>query len=91
MDRPNFCIIQYVFCNSLNYVATINSPYIPKQERDMRFGREVDNQVVLLEENLVVPQAQDSGSNEERNVEPSKATHIVEDPPKSTNNCDETR
>jgi hypothetical protein len=91
MDRPNFCIVQYVFCNSLNYVATINSPYIPKQERDMRFGREVDNQGVLPEENLVVPQAQDSGSNEKRNVEPSKATHIVEDPPKSTNNCDETR
>jgi hypothetical protein len=72
------------------YSSSSHSPYIPKQERDMRFGREVDNQGVLPEENLVVPQAQDSGSNEKRNVEPSKATHIVEDPPKSTNNCDET-
>jgi hypothetical protein len=49
----------------------------------LRSGRQVDNQVVLLEENLVVPQGQDSGSNEERDVEPSKATPTIEDPLKS--------
>jgi hypothetical protein len=48
----------------------------------LRSRRQVDNQVVLLEENLAVPQGQDSGSNEERDVEPSKATPIVKDPPR---------
>jgi hypothetical protein len=46
----------------------------------LRSGRQVDNQVVLPYENPIVPQGQDSGSNEERDAEPSIATPIVEDP-----------
>jgi hypothetical protein len=49
----------------------------------LRSGRRVDNQVVLLEENLAMPQGQDSGNKEERDAEPSKATITVEDPPRS--------
>jgi hypothetical protein len=49
----------------------------------LKSGRQVDNQVILPEDNLDVPQGKDNGSNEERDVEPSKATPIVEDPPKS--------
>jgi len=43
----------------------------------------VDNQVVLPEENPTMPHGQDSGNNEERDEEPSKATPIVDDPPRS--------
>jgi hypothetical protein len=49
----------------------------------LRSGRQIDSQVVHPEENLVVPQEQDSGNNEERDAEPSKVTPTVEDPPKS--------
>jgi hypothetical protein len=44
---------------------------------------QVDNQVVLPEENLVVPQVQDSGNKEKRDAEPSKATPVVKDFPRS--------
>jgi hypothetical protein len=40
----------------------------------LRSGRQVDNQVVLPEENYVVPQWEDSGSKEECREEPPKAT-----------------
>jgi hypothetical protein len=40
----------------------------------------VDNQVVLPEENLAMPQRQDSGNKEERDAEQNKATIIVKDP-----------
>ncbi|XP_062171016.1 uncharacterized protein LOC133876786 [Alnus glutinosa] len=49
----------------------------------LRSGRQVDNQVILLEKNPAVSQGQDSGNNEERDVEPSKTTPIIEDPPRS--------
>jgi hypothetical protein len=45
-----------------------------------RSGRQVDNQV---EENPAVQQGQESGNKEKRDVEPSKATPVVEDPPRS--------
>jgi len=46
----------------------------------LRSRRWVDNQVVLPEENLAMPQRQDSGNKEERDAEPNKATIIVKDP-----------
>jgi len=49
----------------------------------LRYGRHVDNQVVLPEENPTVSQGQDSGNNKERDAEPSKATPIIEDSPRS--------
>jgi hypothetical protein len=49
----------------------------------LRSRRQVDNQVVLLEENPFVPQGQESGNNEEKDAEPSKATPIIENPPRS--------
>ncbi|XP_062150135.1 uncharacterized protein LOC133858677 [Alnus glutinosa] len=49
----------------------------------LRYGRQVDNQVVLPEENPTVSQGQDSGNNMERDAEPSKATPIIEDSPRS--------
>jgi hypothetical protein len=49
----------------------------------VRYGIQVDNQVVLPEENLVVPQVQDSGNKEKRDAEPSKATPVVKDFPRS--------
>jgi hypothetical protein len=39
--------------------------------------------VVLPEENPSVPQGQESGNNEERDAEPSKATPIIENHPRS--------
>jgi hypothetical protein len=39
--------------------------------------------VVQPEENPIVPQGQDSGNKEERDVEPSKATITIEDPLRS--------
>jgi hypothetical protein len=48
-----------------------------------RSRRQVDNQVVLPKENHFVPQRQESGNNEERDAEPSKATPIIENPPSS--------
>jgi hypothetical protein len=44
---------------------------------------DTSNQVVHPEENLVVPQVQDSGNKEKRDAELSKATPVVEDPPRS--------
>jgi len=72
----------------LQFVGGSSSNLAHEQEHvqaivTLRFGRQVDNQVVLPEENLVVPQGQDSGRNEERDGETSKATPTVEDPPKS--------
>jgi hypothetical protein len=46
----------------------------------LRFGRQVDNQV---EEKSIVQQGQDSGNKEKRDAEPSKATLVVADPPRS--------
>jgi hypothetical protein len=46
----------------------------------LRSRRQVDNQV---EENPAVQQGQESGNKEKRDAEPSKATPIVEDPPRS--------
>jgi hypothetical protein len=43
----------------------------------------VDNWVVESEEDPVVPKGEDSGNKEKRDVEPSIATPIVEDPPRS--------
>jgi hypothetical protein len=43
----------------------------------------MDNQVVLPEENPSVPKGQESGNNEERVAEPSKATPIIGNPPRS--------
>jgi hypothetical protein len=48
----------------------------------LRSGRQVDNQVVHHEENPTVPHGQDSGNNEEKEEKPSKATPIVDDPPR---------
>jgi hypothetical protein len=48
----------------------------------LRSGRQVDNQVFLSEENPSVPQGQESSKNEERDTEPSKATPIIENPPR---------
>jgi hypothetical protein len=48
----------------------------------LRSWRQVDNQVVFPEENPSVPQEQESGNNEERDTEPSKATPIIENPPR---------
>lgn len=39
--------------------------------------------MVLLEENPTMLHGQDSGNNEERDEKPSKATTIVDDPPRS--------
>jgi hypothetical protein len=36
-----------------------------------------------VQENLAKPHGQDSGNNEEKEEEPSKATPIVDDPPRS--------
>jgi hypothetical protein len=47
----------------------------------LRSGRQVDNQVVLPEENLVAQHEQGSGSTKEKDVEPSTA--IVEIPLRS--------
>jgi hypothetical protein len=47
------------------------------------FGRQVDNQVVLLEENPAVNPREDSGNKEDSRAKPPKATLVVEDPPKS--------
>jgi len=47
----------------------------------LRSGRQVDNQVVLPEENLVAQQEQGSGSTKEKDAKPSTA--IVETPPRS--------
>jgi hypothetical protein len=49
----------------------------------LTFGRQVDNQVVLPKKNPFVPQGQESGNNEERDAEPSKATPIIENLPRS--------
>jgi hypothetical protein len=49
----------------------------------LRSGRQVDNQVVLPGENPSVPQGQESGNNEERDAEPTKATPIIENPSRS--------
>jgi hypothetical protein len=49
----------------------------------LRSWRQVDNQVVFPEENPSVPQEQESGNNEERDTEPSKATPIIENPSRS--------
>jgi hypothetical protein len=47
----------------------------------LRFGRQVDNQVVLPEESLVAQKEQGSGNTKERDAEPSTAT--IEIPPSS--------
>jgi hypothetical protein len=64
------------------------SSYAHRQEHvqvivTLRSERQVDNQVILHEENLAKPHGQDSGNNEEKEEEPSKATPIVDDPPRS--------
>jgi hypothetical protein len=64
------------------------SSYAHRQEHvqaivTLRSGRQVDNQVVLHEENPAELHRQDSGNNEEKEKEPSKATPIVDDPPRS--------
>jgi hypothetical protein len=72
----------------LQFTGGSSSNYAHDQEHveaivTLRSGREVDNQVVLLEENLAMPHGQDSGNKEERDEEPSKAIPIVDDPPRS--------
>jgi hypothetical protein len=49
----------------------------------LRSGRQVDNQVVKLEEHPAEQQEQESGNKEKKDDEPSKATPIVKDPPRS--------
>ncbi|XP_062158732.1 uncharacterized protein LOC133866209 [Alnus glutinosa] len=68
--------------------CTSESSYAHRQEHvqaivTLRSGRQVDNQVVLHEENPAKPHGRDSGNNEETEEEPSKATPIVDDPPRS--------
>ncbi|XP_062151907.1 uncharacterized protein LOC133860287 [Alnus glutinosa] len=68
--------------------CTGESSYAHRQEHvqaivTLRSGRQVDNQVVLHEENPAKPHGRDSGNNEETEEEPSKATPIVDDPPRS--------
>jgi hypothetical protein len=49
----------------------------------LRSGRQVDNQLVLLEENHAAQEGQGSRSTEERDAEPSTATPTIEIPPRS--------
>ncbi|XP_059451127.1 uncharacterized protein LOC132181920 [Corylus avellana] len=48
----------------------------------LRSGRQVDNKVVQQEVNPVVSEGQESPNSEGRDVEPSRVTPIVEDPPR---------
>jgi hypothetical protein len=48
----------------------------------LRSGRQVDNQVVLLEENPAAQEGQGSGSTKEKDVKPSTATSTIEIPPR---------
>jgi hypothetical protein len=72
----------------LQFTGGSSSNFAHEQEHvqaivTLRSGRQVENQMVLLEENPAMPHGQDSGKNEERDDEPSKATTIVDDPPRS--------
>jgi hypothetical protein len=49
----------------------------------LRLGREVDNQVVKLEADPVGQEREESGNKEEKDAEPSTATPIIKDPPRS--------
>jgi hypothetical protein len=49
----------------------------------LRSGRQVDNKVGQEEEDLVMPQGKESGTDKEGEVEPSRAIPTVEDPPRS--------
>jgi hypothetical protein len=49
----------------------------------LKSGSQVDNQVVLSEENPVVPQGQESGNTEERDAEQSTTIPTIEIPPRS--------
>jgi hypothetical protein len=49
----------------------------------LRSGRQVDNHVVDPEVDTVGQEGEASGNKEERDVEPSTATPIVKDPPRS--------
>jgi hypothetical protein len=49
----------------------------------LRSGRQVDNYVVDLEVDTAGQEEEASGNKKKRDVEPSTATHIVKDPPRS--------
>ena len=49
----------------------------------LRSGRQVDNHVVDPEVDMVGREEETSGNKEERDVEPSTATLIMKDPPRS--------
>jgi hypothetical protein len=49
----------------------------------LRSGRKVDNLVVELEEDPTGQEGEESGHKDERDAEPSIATPIVKDPPRS--------
>jgi hypothetical protein len=48
----------------------------------LKSGRQVDNQVVLLEENPAAQEGQGSGSTDEKDAEPSTTTPTIEIPPR---------
>ena len=49
----------------------------------LRLGRQVDNHVVDPEVDIAGQEGEVSGHKEERDAEPSRATPIVKDPPRS--------
>jgi hypothetical protein len=49
----------------------------------LRYGRQVDNQVVEPEVDLAKQEGEEGDNKEERDAEPSTVTSIVKDPPRS--------